>query len=133
MSGNLFKIDNYFSKDLFKKVLTLIYANFKGRHYNIFKAFYFFCCQKIEKNHPQKFLRKTQIHFFSLLPWVAQTAQTEEFIFQNVAYRPTVYRTGTLEKPFTYSCFDLNFSFIATCIWHIVAGGILSFFDRKIQ
>ena len=23
-------------------------------------------------------------------------AQTEEFIFQNVAYRPTVYRTGTL-------------------------------------
>ena len=22
-------------------------------------------------------------------------AQTEEFMFQNVAYRPTVYRTGT--------------------------------------
>ena len=25
-----------------------------------------------------------------------QTAQTEEFIFQNVAYRPTVYRTGVI-------------------------------------
>ena len=23
-------------------------------------------------------------------------AQTEEFMFQNVAYRPTVYRTGTI-------------------------------------
>ena len=30
------------------------------------------------KNHPQKLLKKTQIHFFSLLPWAAQTAQTEE-------------------------------------------------------
>ena len=26
-------------------------------------------------------------------PIAAQTAQTEEFIFQNVAYRATVYRT----------------------------------------
>ena len=43
------------------------------------------------KNHPKKLLRKTQIHFFYL---TAQTAQTEEFMFENVAYRPTVYRTG---------------------------------------
>ena len=50
--------------------------------------------KKAHKNHPQKLLRKTQIHFFSLLPWAAQMAQTEEFMFQNVAYRPTVYRTG---------------------------------------
>ena len=48
------------------------------------------------KNHPQKLLRKTQIHFFSLTAWAAQTAQTEEFMFQNVAYRPTVYKTGVL-------------------------------------
>ena len=27
-------------------------------------------------------------------PIAAKTAQTEEFIFQNVAYRPTVYETG---------------------------------------
>ena len=52
--------------------------------------------KKAHKNHPQKLLRKTQIHFFSLLPWAAQMAQTEEFMFQIVAYRPTVYRTGGL-------------------------------------
>ena len=46
------------------------------------------------KKHPQKLLRKTQIHFFFLTAWAAQTAQTEEFMFQNMAYRPTVYRTG---------------------------------------
>ena len=46
------------------------------------------------KNHPQKLLRKIQILFFFLTAWAAKTAQTEEFIFQNVAYRPTVYRTG---------------------------------------
>ena len=39
-------------------------------------------------------LRITQIHFFSLVAWAAQTAQTEEFMLQNVAFRPTVYRTG---------------------------------------
>ena len=49
---------------------------------------------KTWKKHPQKLLRKTQIHFFFLTAWAAQTAQTEEFMFQNVAYRPTVYRTG---------------------------------------
>ena len=48
------------------------------------------------KNHPQKLLRIPQIHFFPLLPWAAKTAPTEEFVFQNVAYRPTVYRTGGL-------------------------------------
>jgi hypothetical protein len=47
------------------------------------------------KNHPQKLLRKTQIHFFPLTASTAQMAQTEEFMFQNVAYIPTVYRTGT--------------------------------------
>ena len=52
--------------------------------------------KKIFFNHPQKLLRKTQIHFFSLLPWAQWAAQTEEFMFQNVAYRPTVYKTGIL-------------------------------------
>ena len=46
------------------------------------------------KNHRQKLLKKTQIHFFSLTDSTAQMAQTEEFMFQNVANRPTVYRTG---------------------------------------
>ena len=42
----------------------------------------------------KKLLRKTQIHFFFLTASSAQMAQKEEFMFQNVAYRPTVYRTG---------------------------------------
>ena len=51
----------------------------------------FFLPSKSWKNHPQKLLRIPQIHFFSL---TASTAQTEEIMFQNVAYWPTVYRTG---------------------------------------
>ena len=51
---------------------------------------------KVEKKHPQNCLRNTEIDFFSLLLWAAQTAQTEEFMFQNVAYRPAVYRTGNI-------------------------------------
>ena len=54
----------------------------------------FFLPTKSWTKHPQKLLWKTQIHFFFLLPWAVKTAQTEEFMFQNVAYRPTVYRTG---------------------------------------
>ena len=36
------------------------------------------------------------MHFFPLTASIAQMAQTEEFMFQNVAYRPTVYKTGSL-------------------------------------
>ena len=50
--------------------------------------------EKKLKKRPQKLLRKDQIHIFPLLPWAAQTAQTEECMFQIVSYRPTVYRTG---------------------------------------
>ena len=64
----------------------------------IITLIYFFLPTKSWKNHPQKLLRKTQIHFFPLLPWAAQTAQTEKFMFQNVAYRPAVYRTGLTSK-----------------------------------
>jgi hypothetical protein len=53
----------------------------------------FFALKKLKKK-PQKLLRKTQIHYFFLTASTAQMAQTEEFMFQNVAYRPTVYRTG---------------------------------------
>ena len=61
------------------------------------------------KNHPQKLLRKTQIHFFSLLPCAAQTVQLEEFMLQDVAYRPTVYRTGVLPWAwFAYQIKPLN-------------------------
>ena len=60
------------------------------------KIIVFFLPTKGWKNHPQKLLRKTQIHFFPLTASTAQMAQTEEFMFQNVAYWPTVYRTGIL-------------------------------------
>ena len=42
-----------------------------------------FFAHKMLKKNPQKLPRKTQIHFFFL---TASSAQTEEFMFQNVAY-----------------------------------------------
>ena len=42
--------------------------------------------KKVEKNHPQKLLRNTQIFFNHS----CQNDPTGEFRFQNVAYRPTV-------------------------------------------
>ena len=56
----------------------------------------FFCPQKVEKTTLKVAQKNSNPLFFSLLPWAAQTAQTEEFMFQNVAYRPTVYRTGAV-------------------------------------
>ena len=44
--------------------------------------------------NPQMLLWKTQIHLFFLTAWVAQKTQKEELMFQNVAYRPTVQKTG---------------------------------------
>ena len=50
------------------------------------------------KKHPQKLFKNTQF-FLSILPWAAQMDhQKEEFMFQNVAYRPTVYKTGVSNK-----------------------------------
>ena len=60
------------------------------RQYNIFEKK---MLTKSWKKHAQKSLRYTPF-FSSLLPWATQTAQTEEFMFQNMAYRPTVYKTG---------------------------------------
>ena len=63
--------------------------------YNVFKK-KIFLPSKSWKKHPQKLPRKTQIHFFFLTASSAQMAETEEIMFQNVAYRPTVYKTGAL-------------------------------------
>ena len=54
----------------------------------------FFAHKKLKKPPSKVAQKNSNPLFFSLLPWAAQTAQTEEFMFQNVAYRPTVYRTG---------------------------------------
>ena len=48
-------------------------------------------CLKMSKKGAQKYWH---FFYFSLLPRAAQTTQTEEFMYQNVAYRPTVYTTG---------------------------------------
>ena len=78
-----------------RKNYNFTLCNFLVRTLQCFSFFkYFFCPWKHEKNHPQKLLRKTQILFFFLTASTAQMAKIEEFTFQNVAYRPTVYRTG---------------------------------------
>ena len=43
-------------------------------------------------------LRKTQIHFFPLLPWLPKQPKQKKWneIFQNVAYRPIAYKTGEI-------------------------------------
>ena len=55
------------------------------------KFFDFFCPQKVEKKTLKSCSEK--LNFF---PYClgCQMAQTEEFMLENVAYRPTVYRTG---------------------------------------
>jgi hypothetical protein len=61
--------------------------------FNVFrKNLIFFCPQKVEKT-TLKVAQKNSNHFFFLTASTAQMAQTEKFMFQNVAYRPTVYRT----------------------------------------
>jgi hypothetical protein len=55
------------------------------------KIIYFFLCpQKVEKT-TLKSCSEILKFLSALLPLAAQT---EEFMFQNVAYRPTVYKTG---------------------------------------
>ena len=53
----------------------------------------FFAYKKLKKP-PSKVAQNNSNPLFFLTAWAAQMAQTEEFVLQNVAYRPTVYRTG---------------------------------------
>ena len=53
------------------------------------KIQFFFALKKLKKTPSNVAQKNSNPLFFSLLPWAAQTAQTEEFMFQNVAYRPT--------------------------------------------
>ena len=50
---------------------------------------------KKKNNWPTIKSSEKDTFFLLTAAWAAQTAQTEEFMFQIVAYRPTVYRTGT--------------------------------------
>ena len=55
-----------------------------------------FLLQEVEKNTSKVAPKNSDPLFFliALTAQMAQMAQTEEFMFQIVAYRPTVYRTG---------------------------------------
>ena len=53
----------------------------------------FFTRQKLKKP-PSNVAQKYSNLLFSLTAWAAQTAQTDKFMFQNVTYKPAVYRTG---------------------------------------
>ena len=55
-----------------------------------------FCPQKVEKTTLKSCSEKLKSTFFPLTASTAQMAQTEKFMFQNMAYRPTVYRTGVV-------------------------------------
>ena len=86
-----FKVKVYIS-------LTFKLGTFYCGHYNVFKKisnFYF--AHENMKNPPPKSRTLKHIfrHFrnFPLLPRAAQTTQTVEFMFSNVAYRATVYRS----------------------------------------
>jgi hypothetical protein len=50
--------------------------------------------KKLKKKTPSKVAQKYSIFFSPIGAIAAQTAHTEEFMPQNVTYRPTVYRTG---------------------------------------
>ena len=74
-------------------MFNFILCNFLVRTLNYFKKkLNFFFDHKKLKKPPPKVAQKYS-NFFSLI--VAKTAQTEEFMFQNVAFRPTVYKPGT--------------------------------------
>ena len=70
--------------------LTFMLSNY----FLVWMLHYLFFAHEKLKKPPLKVAKKYSNWFFSLLPWAAQTAQIEEFMFQNVAYRPTVYKTG---------------------------------------
>ena len=67
-------------------------AQFFSADATLYHYVIFFCPWKVEKTTLK--VAKKYSTKFSLLPWAAQTDQTEELMFQNVAYRPTIYKTG---------------------------------------
>ena len=74
----------YFEKEIKKETL----CNFLVWTLEYFEILNFFTHEKLKKTTPK--IAKNTLIVFSLLPWAAQA---EEFMFQNVAYRATVYKT----------------------------------------
>ena len=79
----------------------LKYATFWSVFFNFLRSNFFFALKKLKKP-PQKvaYLSRNSVvsEIFHLLPTYCPTAQMAEFMFQNVAYRATVYRTGAPTK-----------------------------------
>ena len=57
--------------------------------------------------------------------------QTEEFIFQNVAYRPTVYKTGSWVLKMYFDTQAVNFTFF-TCFWTFMPICQIAFCTSKL-
>ena len=91
------------------------------------------CPQKVEKTTLKSCSEKLKSTFFPLNASTAQMAQTEEFMFQNVAFRPTVYKT--VWKGFNSILGQaVGFlSFVVLRTWEFSKMKALSKLDRKIQ
>ena len=83
-----------------KKELTEFEKNFLVRTLQSFQKKFncFFPHKKLKKTTLKSCSEKLKSTFFFITARAAQTAQTEDFMFQNVVYRATVYRTGVLVK-----------------------------------
>ena len=85
-------------KSFFIKVLLCNFSMRLLKHFlKIFKKIFCLATKKLKKP-PQKvaYLSRNSVvsEIFFLLSYICPTAQMAEFMFQNVAYRATVYRTG---------------------------------------
>ena len=69
-----------------KKWIYIFLSNFWGCFFPLFVGKKYLISKK-------NIVAYTYLRLFFLLFWAAQTGQIEEFMFQNVAFRPTVYKT----------------------------------------
>ena len=118
-----------------KKNLTFILVRMLQYLKKKFK--FYFCPQKFEKS-TLKSCSEILRFFSSLLSWAAQTAETEEFLSQNVAYTPTVYKTGILPMRsvrtplFNHSYFRLYLHPAKHVKWTFSPMAALTFWKGKI-
>ena len=73
------------------------------------------------KKPPSKVAQKNSNPLFFLTALSCQTTQTEEFMFQNVAYRPSVYRTGVYRVYILYCISRHDFRFGVLCSSHKIS------------
>ena len=87
----------------FKKLLNTVKSErllwkMKGSQNEI--PFEYSASKKMKKKHLQILKNAQKYSFFSLLlPWTAQKTTIGECMFQNLAYKPTLYKTRVQMKP----------------------------------